>query len=397
MSRRRPLIALLTLVLVNCADDEGRTTTGFTSMASATNTTATTQSTTTSPTSTSGESTSGTGTGISSTSAATTSTTGGCVPGSEGCACDAGACAAPLVCEADVCVAPPPPSCGDGSVDAGEECDDANDVDSDACLNNCKAATCGDGVVHARVEACDDGNTDDGDGCSALCASESCGDGVVQANEECDDANMVDTDACTATCKNAKCGDGSVQMGVEECDDANMVETDACLATCKAASCGDGKVQAGVEECDDGNKVDNDGCTSTCKKGPTCGTFFTTWNGWSYYKVTVAGTLTDVNVRTACQNCGLKAPCQATDPCQFNDALCLQTSNETSCGNPMLGLAKQLCGGAATPANCAQLYNTYQYMGTKWTNAGSCGAKAGSWCVNGASQSNQSALCVLAK
>jgi subtilisin-like proprotein convertase family protein len=40
--------------------------------------------------------------------------------------------------------------------------------------------------------------------------------------EECDDANMVNTDACLNTCKNAKCGDGVIQAGVEQCEGANL-------------------------------------------------------------------------------------------------------------------------------------------------------------------------------
>jgi cysteine-rich repeat protein len=44
---------------------------------------------------------------------------------------------------------------------------------------------------------------------------------------------MVDGDACLNTCKNAKCGDGVVQVNVEECDDGNMVDNDACSNTCK--------------------------------------------------------------------------------------------------------------------------------------------------------------------
>jgi cysteine-rich repeat protein len=43
------------------------------------------------------------------------------------------------------------------------------------------AATCGDGVVQAGVEACDDGNAVDTDGCLSICALATCGDGVVQA------------------------------------------------------------------------------------------------------------------------------------------------------------------------------------------------------------------------
>lgn len=55
----------------------------------------------------------------------------------------------------------PAPTCGDGIQNqATEECDDGNFVQEDDCLNNCKAATCGDGVLHrsgtaSKVEQCD--------------------------------------------------------------------------------------------------------------------------------------------------------------------------------------------------------------------------------------------------
>ncbi len=49
------------------------------------------------------------------------------------------------------------PTCGDGILDPGEECDDGNDDDTDGCTNRCFFAKCGDGVVHAGVEACDAG------------------------------------------------------------------------------------------------------------------------------------------------------------------------------------------------------------------------------------------------
>jgi cysteine-rich repeat protein len=88
---------------------------------------------------------------------------------------------------------------------------------------------------------------------------------VQEGVEECDDGNMVETDMCINTCKAAKCGDGKVQMNVEECDDGNMVDTDECVGGCKAASCGDGFVQAGVEACDDGNVMAGDGCSATCE------------------------------------------------------------------------------------------------------------------------------------
>ena len=105
---------------------------------------------------------------------------------------------------------PPPPVCGDGHVDEGEECDDGNTTDGDGCSANCtveeeEKPVCGDGNVD-EGEECDDGNTTDGDGCSANCRVEEeekppcCGDGKVDAGEECDDGNTTDGDGCSATC-----------------------------------------------------------------------------------------------------------------------------------------------------------------------------------------------------
>lgn len=48
-----------------------------------------------------------------------------------------------------------PNVCGNGTVDPGEECDDGNCTQTDAC-NNCMNAYCGDGVV-GPGEMCDDG------------------------------------------------------------------------------------------------------------------------------------------------------------------------------------------------------------------------------------------------
>jgi hypothetical protein len=53
----------------------------------------------------------------------------------------------------------PTPGCGNGITDDGEDCDDGNTIDTDACVA-CKAATCGDGFVHAGVEVCGDAPAD---------------------------------------------------------------------------------------------------------------------------------------------------------------------------------------------------------------------------------------------
>jgi cysteine-rich repeat protein len=76
-------------------------------------------------------------------------------------------------------------SCGNGVIDAGEQCDDGNIVSGDGCSTTCTIesgwtcagqpsvchTTCGDGIV-AGTEQCDDGNTMSGDGCSGTCTVE---------------------------------------------------------------------------------------------------------------------------------------------------------------------------------------------------------------------------------
>jgi len=65
--------------------------------------------------------------------------------------------------------------CGDGTVDAGEACDDGplnDDEEPNACRTDCSPARCGDGVVDDAApngEHCDDGNQLDGDDCPATC------------------------------------------------------------------------------------------------------------------------------------------------------------------------------------------------------------------------------------
>ena len=69
--------------------------------------------------------------------------------------------------------------CGDNVEGPGEACDDGNNVDTDACRNNCEAARCGDGVVQAGVEACDDGDNNNANTCRNDCTFNF--DGATQA------------------------------------------------------------------------------------------------------------------------------------------------------------------------------------------------------------------------
>jgi len=162
-------------------------------------------------------------------------------------------------------------SCGNGVTDMltmpPEECDDGV-TGSAACDVNCTLAKCGDGTVNMlRGEECDDANTNNGDACDNSCHNVVCGNSRVDGNEQCDDGNSVTTDACVQ-CKNAFCGDGFKHIGVEQCDDGNTSNNDACTTACKTAFCGDGFLRTGVEQCEDGNTANGDGCDSQCRFEP---------------------------------------------------------------------------------------------------------------------------------
>jgi cysteine-rich repeat protein len=214
------------------------------------------------------------------------------------------------------------PGCGDGVVDMGEECDDANDSNEDACLNNCTLNQCGDGYLRSETEECDDGNTANDDGCTNTCDAARCGDGYVwSGHEECDDGNTAADDACTDTCQAAICGDGIVWSGHEECDDGNNVSEDSCTNDCTEAKCGDGIVWSGREECDDGDNSNRDGCTNDCKTA-TCGD----GHVWSGYEACDDGNNVDED---ECTN-----DCEAA---QCGDGIVWSDQEECDDGNSIAG------------------------------------------------------------
>ena len=231
-------------------------------------------------------------------------------PCSNGPQCASGVCntgAMPPVCA-------PPSGCGNGSLDAGEACDDGNNNNGDGCnasclledlepctdnsqcasnacdtlgSNTCEPADmCGNGTVETG-EACDDGGTANGDGCNSTCELEngepcnnnnqcasnacdtlgsntcepanSCGNGTEEAGEYCDDGNTANGDGCNASCEledGQPCADGT-QCASGVCDTVGS-------NTCEPANtCGNGVLEAG-EACDDGGTADGDGCDSSC-------------------------------------------------------------------------------------------------------------------------------------
>jgi len=194
--------------------------------------------------------------------------------------------------------------CGDRITqrDRGEECDDGNVDDTDSCSAACLNTFCGDGIRQSvRGEACDDGDQDNFDDCPNDCQLALCGDGTTEGREECDDGNRVDTDSCTNVCRDAECGDG-ITSGTEECDNGDSNSNrGSCLDDCRRATCGDGFTLDGAEECDDGGLIDYDGCSSTCDEESRCFNFNTS----SGLRYCVETTATDQDIATvACELTG---------------------------------------------------------------------------------------------
>ncbi len=202
-------------------------------------------------------------------------------------------------------VAGAPATCGNGAVDAGEQCDDGNLADGDCCSGLCThdgpAAPCSDGnactegdtcngagaCVAGGVRHCDDANDCTSDACAPAtgCIHTPANDGGA-----CDDRNVCTT---AETCMAGQC----VGIGIDgTCDDGNPCTTgdacdaslcrgapldgaacddgDACTAsdTCARGACGgspvcgNGMLEATCgEECDDGNAVGPDGCSAQCR------------------------------------------------------------------------------------------------------------------------------------
>lgn len=264
-------------------------------------------------------------------------------------------------------------SCGDGQVQAGEECDDGNQTNTDACTTQCKNARCGDTWVQYPAEECDDGNQIAADGCTNACKTPSCGDGVVQPlswqPEQCDDGNQSSEDACTNECKLPRCGDG-FKNGMEQCDNG-AVGGPSCGPTCRLTVCGDRRVE-GLEYCDDGNALSGDGCSAQCVTEAPAGSdtqslqsaALSCENGTSY--VTVKYTKNHANCVFLKKNgqefmynyqsfCDGPLNAVATAKMELKENIVVQPGDKLKVCHPMLFAAPWGCSGevAVTGSSCA--------------------------------------------
>lgn len=211
-------------------------------------------------------------------------------------------------------------TCGNGTKDEGEKCDDGNRRAGDGCGADCGSTeSCGNAVLDnaaelGLVEECDPALEDSAVGpsqdpklasrdsarCDRDCTVTLCGDGYAnEVSEQCDPREdneqaqpdsddwrlaTMDSAQCNKNCTRAFCGDGTENSAIEikdlglkrthvgeECDPGTGASDDRlkaaadsaqCDRDCTVVRCGDGVVNAAAgEECDP--RVDNSGVAPT--------------------------------------------------------------------------------------------------------------------------------------
>ncbi|MGB5502050.1 MAG: DUF4215 domain-containing protein [Polyangiales bacterium] len=220
-------------------------------------------------------------------------TSGFCDSGT--CACDGNDdCLASEVCDSfelpNACEAAN--QCGNGTVEAGELCDDGNNTSLDGCSNNCLYETGGTcllntdcvgtciGFVCAPTAggggACDGNDNDDCTGALGCNAVGTCGgDGAVcSANEDCVNTCIGSVCGPTGTLgEGCDAGDSSDCTGALDCDASGMCGGNGavcsgnadCVNTCIGSLCGSGAANGGT--CDTDDAAD---CASGICVGATC-------------------------------------------------------------------------------------------------------------------------------
>lgn len=197
------------------------------------------------------------------------------------------------------------PYCGDGIQQAGEACDDGNNVDNDGCSSMCtpEAVTVAEvepngtlglaqslglavGVIGAIQPVADKDifafdvpvanssvvlNISDGmGGCPAFDSIITFYNplGQVIATNDQGDVPPCSTLKPSLTPAMANLPAGTYKVKVEESGNNAIVPLYHLSITVTPPSCGDGVMQAG-EACDDGNMMDGDGCSSSCVVEPS--------------------------------------------------------------------------------------------------------------------------------
>jgi cysteine-rich repeat protein len=133
--------------------------------------------------------------------------------------------------------------CGNGVVDGGEECDDGNTIDSDACTSVCRLPVCGDSVAYDGVEDCDHFDLG-GQACRSFGLSE--GSGGLACSEAC----TFDTSGCgpplpTATATPTPTSTDTPTLTPTPLPSGVPTDTPTPTATATPQPCGNGLLEPG--------------------------------------------------------------------------------------------------------------------------------------------------------
>lgn len=196
-----------------------------------------------------------------------------------GASCQSGVCddvgGAPGLCE-------PSNTCGNGTLEMGEGCDDGGVAGGDGCSADCQTELgelCNDDDLGAIGNAsCETGACDQTGGLPGVCVEGGvCGNGVLESGEGCDDGNTDAADGCNAACLvevDAPCNvEEPGRLGDSSCETGVCNTGGGSPGVCRVApGCGNGVLDVG-EGCEDGNNTPGDGCNQAClvENGAACG------------------------------------------------------------------------------------------------------------------------------
>jgi cysteine-rich repeat protein len=172
--------------------------------------------------------------------------------------------------------------CGNGCIEPGEECDDADTANGDGCDEDCAEENCwncstGQVTGDSIPAVCEGGGPSQ---CEEDASCSECGNNEIEAGEQCDDGDTVSQDCCSPTCQyvsgGSACPNGIFCDGAETCDGSGNCNDGAdptCSqlnGPCVVGLC-DGKLDTCVTDLNElnGNSCEDAGACAT-GEGGTC-------------------------------------------------------------------------------------------------------------------------------